>query len=271
LPSLRIEHASLAIIGGIVPDRLREALAGADDGLPARFIYVWPEPTPIGPLREGGDADAAKRRAMLENAACRLRPLNMGANDHGQSTPIALRLDSDAFRLFDEQRQEAMREAQSASGLTAGWHGKNPGRLARLALVFEHLAWAALDDGTPEPANVSADAVVRAGGFIDYASAMFERVIGGLAVGRAEADAAQIARHVLAVAQAAPPYARLKPLNERALYQMPGFSWARDKKRRAGALTVLRNAAWLRPLEADRYGRPRGDWEMNPRIAKVKS
>jgi hypothetical protein len=36
---IRIEHASLSIIGGMVPDRLREVLAGADDGLAARLIY----------------------------------------------------------------------------------------------------------------------------------------------------------------------------------------------------------------------------------------
>ena len=225
---LRIEHASLAIVGGMVPDRLREALADADDGLPARFIFVWPEPVPIAPLRECGDTDAAERRDKLQKAAERLHALEMGADDHGAPAPRALPLDTDALQLFDEQRQEAMRRARAASGLAAGWHGKNPGRLLRLALVFELLAWAARDDGAPEPASVSADAVARAGGYIDYASAMFERVIGGLAIGRAEADAAQIARHVLAIARGAPPHARLKPLNERTLYQMRGFSWARD-------------------------------------------
>jgi hypothetical protein len=35
---LRIKHTSLAILGGMVPDRLGAALADADDGLPARFI-----------------------------------------------------------------------------------------------------------------------------------------------------------------------------------------------------------------------------------------
>jgi hypothetical protein len=37
---LRIEHAALAMLGGMVPDKLREALAEADDGLAARFIYL---------------------------------------------------------------------------------------------------------------------------------------------------------------------------------------------------------------------------------------
>jgi hypothetical protein len=35
---LRIERTSLAILGGMQPDRLREVLAGADDGLTARFL-----------------------------------------------------------------------------------------------------------------------------------------------------------------------------------------------------------------------------------------
>ena len=170
---------------------------------------------------------------MLHTAAAKLHELNMGADDHGQPTPIALKLDPEAVQVFDDIRREAMTRARSEHGLVAGWHGKNPGRALRLALVFELLAWAARGDGTAESASVSADAVVRAGGFIDYACAMFERVIGGLAIGRAEADAAKIARHVLAIAQAAPPRARLKPLNERSLYQTRGIAWARDAKSRA--------------------------------------
>ena len=146
---LWIEHASLAIGGGIVPDRLREALADADDGLPARFIFVWPEPVPIAPLREYGAADAAERRIKLQEAAKRLHKLEMGADNHGAPTPRALSLDTDARKLFDEQRQETMRRARATSGLTAGWHGKNPGRLLRLALVFEHMAWAAWEASSP--------------------------------------------------------------------------------------------------------------------------
>jgi hypothetical protein len=250
----------------MVPDRLREALADADDGLPARFFFIWPELVPIAPLCEHGAVDAAERRHMLDKAARRLRALKMGTDDHGQPAPMALRLDGIASGLFDEQRQEAMLRARAASGLAGGWHGKNPGRLLRLAIVFEYLAWVARDDGAAEPMRVSADAVVRAGGFVDYAAAMFERVIAGLAVTRAQADAAQIARYVLAVVQAAPPRARLKLLNERSLYQRASFSWARDPQRRAEAFAVLCDAGWLKRPQADGHGRPRGDWQVNPRI-----
>jgi hypothetical protein len=267
---LRIKHAALAIVGGIVPDRLRETLSDADDGLPARFFFVWPEPMPISPLPKCSATEATKRRDNLENAARRLQTLKMGADYHGEPTPIAMRLDDNAFALFDEQRQEAMRCARAASGLAGGWHGKNPGRVLRLALVFELLAWAASNDGMAEPESVSADAVVRAGGFIDYAGGMFERVIAGLAIPRAQADGAQIARHILAIAQAAPEGARLKPLNKRRLYQLRGFAWARDANRRAAAFAVLQDAGWLRPSQNDGHGRPRGDWQVNPRILEAK-
>jgi hypothetical protein len=137
---IRIEHASLAIVGGMVPDRLRQTLADADDGLTARLIYVWPEPLPIGPLADSGDVKSAERRDKLMGAARRLRKLEMGADNHGTLAPKALRLDPhtpDAFELFDEQRREWVKRARAASGLAAGWAGKNPGRALCLALVFE--------------------------------------------------------------------------------------------------------------------------------------
>jgi hypothetical protein len=252
----------------MVPDRLREVLADADDGLPARFIFIWPEPVPIAPLCEFSAADAAERSNKLQKAAERLHALQMGADNHGEPAPRALALDGDARKLFDEQRREAMRRARAASGLAAGWHGKNPGRLLRVALVFELLAWATRNDCASEPANVSADAVVRAGGFIDYAAAMLERVIGGLAISRAEADAAQIARYLLAIGKKT-SHVSPKPLNERTLYQMRGFTWARDRKRRAEALAMLCDSGWLRPAQTDSQGRPRGDWEVNPRILEA--
>jgi uncharacterized protein DUF3987 len=43
---VRVPFASLAIIGTIQPDKLREVYSAADDGLVARFIFIWPEPIP---------------------------------------------------------------------------------------------------------------------------------------------------------------------------------------------------------------------------------
>jgi hypothetical protein len=149
------------------------------------------------------------------------------------------------------------RHTRSSRGLAAGWHGKTPGRALRLALVYELLAWSAL--GGSEPHAISADAMARAGGYLDYLAAMFDRTTSGLAITRDEADAAAIARHILS--------ARPAVLNERELYKKPGWSWLRDNERRASALRVLAGAGWTRHAAAQPGARkPRGDWQISPRL-----
>jgi hypothetical protein len=251
---VRIEHASVALLGGIVPDRLREALTGPDDGLAARMIYVWPDPAPIVPLSDRGDVDAIQRRTILMAAARRLRALVMGTDNNGKQAPHALRLSAEALVLFDELRRELMMRARSAHGLAAGWAGKNPGRALRLAGVYELLTWAACDDAA-EPSTISADAVARGGNYLDYAAGMLDRVTAGLAISRADADAVMIARHLLAT--------RATVLNERGLYQTAGFAWARDKKRREDAHAVLDQAGWIRRAPNQRRRR---DWDISPRL-----
>jgi hypothetical protein len=213
---IHIEHASLGIIGGLVPDRLRETLAGADDGLTARILYTWPELPPIGPLANGADSEAAQRRITLFRATRHLRHLAMGKDNFDAPAPIVLRLDRDAFALFDEIQRDAKQKSRAAHGLAAGWHGKNPGRALRLALVYELLAWAPRGDIEPAPASVSADSVARAATYLDYASEMLDRVTGGLALTQAEADAAAIARHLKSTRPAC--------MNERELTRRQGFA-----------------------------------------------
>jgi hypothetical protein len=100
--------------------------------------------------------------------------------------------------------------------------------------------------------------MVRAGGYLDYLAAMLDRVTAGLAIGRDEADAAVIARHIFSI--------RPDSLNERILYQQPGWSWLRDRERRADAMRVLADAGWMRPALQTGSGRPRGDWQVSPRL-----
>jgi len=255
---VRIERASLAILGGMQPDRLREVLAGSDDGLMARIICVWPEPAPIGPLL-AEDGQAVVRGHRLLSAARRLYGLAMDDDPAGEPAPRNLGLDPAGLALFDEFRREAMERARSSRGLAAGWHGKNPGRGLRLALVYELLAW--VDADGAEPRTVTADAMARAAGYLDYAAAMLERVTAGLAIGRAEADAAAIARHILATGT--------DSLNERVLYQRPAWAWLRGRERRIEALRVLADAGWIRAAAPGGPGRPRGDWEVSPRLWKL--
>lgn len=253
---VRIARAALAIVGGMQPDRLQEALAGADDGLSARLAYIWPEPMPVLPLAVEPDPVARARRDQLVLAARLLHGLEMDSDGSGDPAPVFLRLDGDALPLFDRVRRGAIERARSSRGLAAGWHGKTPGRLLRLALVFELLAWAPREG--PEPCAVGADAMARAAAYIDYLGKMLDRTTGGLAIGPAEADAAIIARYLLAT--------RALYFNERDLYQQPGWSWLRKAERRTAAMRVLANAGWIRKSAAACGGRPRCDWDVSPKI-----
>jgi hypothetical protein len=198
---------------------------------------------------------ADNRRAELMTAARRLASLQMEERDDTR-VPCILRLDPAAFALFEELRREAMELARASRGLAAGWHGKTPGRALRLALVFELLAWART--GGQEPRAVGADALIRAAIYLDYLSAMLDRVTAGLAVTGAEADAAVIAREILATG--------CSRFNERALYQSQGWAWARDAERRAAALKVLVSAGWIRLPSQTTRGRPKGDWDVSPKL-----
>jgi putative DNA primase/helicase len=258
---VRISRAALGIFGGMQPDRLGVALAGADDGLAARFAYIWPDPQPISKLSSEPDEAMRDRRQRLVDAARRLHGLKMCVDPAGEAAPGLLRLDRSAHALFDELRHEAMQRARSSSGLAGGWHGKTPGRALRLALVFELLAWSMSE--ASEPRLISGDAMARAGCYLDYLAAMFDRTTAGLAIRRDEADAAVIARHVL--------LARPATLNERELYQLPRWSWLRDSERRANALRVLADSGWIRQPTRTGSRRPRGDWQISPRLWRSPS
>src|ERR671911_191594 len=72
---IRADALAVGILGGIQPDRLASlVLAGDDDGLAARLLYVWPETQP--PRRHDRGCDEA---AAL-NALRRLITLAAGAD-----------------------------------------------------------------------------------------------------------------------------------------------------------------------------------------------
>ena len=236
---VRISRMALGIFGGMQPDRLREALAGADDGLAARFVYIWPDPPPISKLASEPDETMRDRRSKLAAAASRLHGLPMGIDGAGEPAPILLRLDHDALTLFDELRQEAMKAHSFRSWIGVGLARQDarPGAASGARLRVSSVVGAA----RPRAARWSAETQWPGlAGYLDYLAAMFDRTTAGLAIGRHEADAAAIARHILS--------ARPAMLNERELYQLPGWSWLRDKARRACALRVLNS-----PLMKSRF------------------
>lgn len=259
------------MLGGLTPDVLRsELLEGvSDDGLVARFLWIWPEPAPIAELRDDGVAVSAalKRQEVVVRAARRLAGLKMEEDDEGGLAPKFMHFSADAFAQLKLLRRAAIETSRASRGFAAGWHGKQPGRALRLALVYEMLHWAGSDDDLP-PALISGDAMARAGRYLDYAAGMFDRVLAGSVIAEAEADAAEIARAIRAKEIGAADRDGVFKIHVRKLYRGKGWRWLRDSMRRDEAFHLLNEAGWIRDAAIGTKGRARVAWAVNPGVWK---
>jgi Protein of unknown function (DUF3987) len=257
---IRVPYASLAIAGTIQPEKLGEVFTAPDDGLVARFLFIWPEPLePRQPLTAGQH----QRAAFLEQAFGRLRQLRMDRDPFGEPVPVSTRLDGEgALEVLNKVRKEVFEANKQETGVIAGWRGKNPGRLLRIALVIELLEWAASDVAEP-PTRISATSIKRAAEYLDYAAAMMIRCLGELMLTKPQRDAAKVARLIMDN--------RMPELNPRDLYQgrlgnsrarpLRGFHGLRNNAHRKAVITELEGAEWIRP-------RQRGTWAVNPKILR---
>lgn len=119
--SVRVPHLSVSILGGIQPDRLATLLlAGDDDGLAARFLFAWPDPSrPIRPRRAPNDGRALGALRWLLTLA----PEVSG----GCKQPRVLPLAPTAADRIQAWREEVADMEAGAAGLFLSWLGKLPG------------------------------------------------------------------------------------------------------------------------------------------------
>lgn len=88
---ITVDHLSVSILGGTQPDKLDSLLVKTDDdGLLARFLTVFPEPTP--PRRPTVGIDAEKPIAAFK----RLHSLQPTIDDAGNKRPLFIHLEEDA-------------------------------------------------------------------------------------------------------------------------------------------------------------------------------
>ena len=101
--AVQIHYCSLAIIGGLQPDKLRNVFSGPDDGLAERFAYIWPTPMPPRrPNSNGADA----RSAFLARTIGRLRSLDWDRDSAGKPAPKIIRVAEDGLHILDAMRDE---------------------------------------------------------------------------------------------------------------------------------------------------------------------
>ena len=258
-----------SICGGIQPDRLREFWQSADDGILERFLYVWPYPAPWRPV-DRNDLGGFYRSSIrvFSDAFEGLYGLPANVDEDGVPHPVILPLSSEAQDLFDQIDEDCTNRARSGRGAHARWLGKGVGRVLRLALAFELMAWALREDA--RPTEVSHDTLMRAWRYFRYAEEMFRRTAAGIEPGVSSSDARDIAETIVKRQADPDPQKKWGPIfTNSQIGRERGFNWFRGesqetKQRRANALAVLADGGVIRPAQAVTGRGVIQKWEARP-------
>lgn len=183
---LTIDRLTIAVMGGVQPDRLKTLLFKADDdGLLARFLPIWPEPAPLRRPGEWTDEDLMRR--IIE----KLLKLDLLTDEHDQQRPWIVGFTDGACDLMDEFRQAVRQWETEADGLMLSFIGKLPGLTARLSLVLAFLDWAS--EGAEEPRKISVQHFGRAAHLVEsYVLPMARRAYADAATPKAERAARRL-------------------------------------------------------------------------------
>ena len=255
---IKVPFNSVAVSGGIQPDRLAAVLSGPDDGLACRFNFYFAEAVPPKrPTRVANDGPA-------RSAFRRLLDLEMATDGNGNPTPVVIHLSDEAADRFEIWRALNATREPEASGLLLSWLGKCPGFVLRHALVFEFLDWA-IELPDQQPKKVSTGCVERAVNFVDnYLLPMAERTFGDALLPDDERYAAVLARLIYA-RRIGEQRAEGTVVNRRLIQRLklPGL---RTAARVGGAIEYLVEAGWLEAISSPRGGRRKGDYLVNPMV-----
>ncbi len=247
---LHLARFPVSIVGTIQPDRIAEAFAGGDDGLAARFLYVWPaapDYTRLADRRAPDDDNAFVRLTRIMHAA--------GTAD----SPLVLRFDSEAEALFDHFHAGLHRQTREADGLEAGWLGKGPGTVLRLAGILALLAWSEQDDAAQPPAIIGRETVQLAIGLWDHYFRAHARNVFNQ-TGRSDRD--RHARRVVRWLQ----HTGTEELS-RELVRREALAHAVDAEGADRVLARLQQGGVIRLLPAPGgRGRPAKRWAVNPAV-----
>jgi hypothetical protein len=238
-----IDHLTIGLIGALTVDKGRAVMGETDnDGLAARFLYVWPAPRKPS-IPKGEPPDAMLKDALAKIAALPWEP----------PEPVLLPFTGPAQDILQARRM--MVTSADGDGLLGAWMGKMAGHVVRLAVIFQHLAW--LADGGEPPKVIDDMATGRADGLLgEYFLPMAERFFGVNALPQSARDARTLAKVILEEGR--------ERLNSRTQSRSAPI---RDLDRVKAALLDLEAAGWVRrdPIRlGDGPGKPRDDWEVRP-------
>ena len=248
-----IPHLAASIIGGIQPDKLHDLLLkGSDDGLTARFLYIWPDRVPLKRPKDSPDSPEA------ENALRWLNSLSLVSTDENGTHPASVKLTEEAASFFENWWTNHLSDLPDGP-LAGGW-GKMSGLSLRLALCFDYLDRAS----TSREENYQIDkwAIEAATVMVDtYLKPMAARAYGDASLPQAERNAATLAKKIIKEG-----WQRINTRELQRKERLPGMKTAGDIKE---AIEVLIDTDWLKldaTREGDTQGRTLNDFVVNPDI-----
>ncbi len=249
-----IPHLSVSVLGGIQPDKLCSNLfSGDDDGLHSRFLYMYPDPIP--PIRPA----SKPLSGLVQFGVNKLFNLKMDSDRKGSVVPKTLYLSNHAMDTLDIWR--SWHHQNQPEGLLAGWWGKLPGMVLRLALTLEFLSWIA-QKKKEEPGQVTSDSLNRAIRLVqDYFYPMAERAYGEVGLTEKEKLAKVLAKWIL----------NNKPeiINTRSIIREAKIRELKKAEKVHMAVQHLQSLDWLKGIETENgkaSGRKREDFKINPNV-----
>ena len=255
---IRVAHLSIAVLGGIQPDKLPKIIGGADDGFASRFLYTWPEAHPRFSL-----ARDLRDERLAKDALARLATLEMQSEDGGGLGPVRLPLSPEAEDLLEAFGQETVVQAHDAIGPMAAVFSKARGHALRVATVIEFLWWCGGKTGEVEPTHICQPAMRAAVQLVrQYFIPMAERVFRDASIPYADRLAMTLARYI--------KQAGLHEFNARDLRRKIGGELrASSEMSIACKLLVEANLIRDRPeRQGTRPGRPALRFEVNPVLSQ---
>jgi len=251
-PSRTLARFPVSILETVRPDRLKEQLQADEDGLAARFLFVWPGPQPYRALTV---VEPVREQAILQ----RLRGVSRLARS--ADDPCVLTVDARGIAALDGVLAGLHAERAKAEGLEAAWLGKSRSQIVRLAGLLELLA--SIDGKVLRPGAIGREQIEAAAAlwrdyFWPHAKAVFD-----------SAELSDYAKRVRRVARW-------------LLDKRPG-SVSREEVRRRGlsmsatadeaelVLQRLHYLGYVKPDPAVREGpgRPSSHWLVNPALAET--
>jgi hypothetical protein len=251
-----VPRLAVAMTGGVQPDKLAKLMNDADDGLLARYVWLWPEAIQFRLSRATPGVtwaiDALDRLRLLE--------LTSGIAPEEPMRPIMVPLVPEALSEMEAFGQEMQERQQWAGGLLRSAYGKARGLVLRLSLVLELLWWCAEPGMAPPSTVISLRAFHAAAHLVaDYFMPMAERAYGDAAARTEDRNAATIARWIIKT-KAAEVHVRRMQREVR----LPGLH---DAEAIHAACNILIDAGWLfRPKPGAFQQRGRAAYVVNPRV-----